>query len=171
MVFVQLQIKVSIMTVIFARLNAVIGSKSDYLPKTLEQARADFISRAKKTVIALRDGQVRPYHPAPMARQQKRTKLFCVKIGYGGNNAYMPNSLHKASQLLKYPSAEQAASDIETVIIPAAEAGEFDEGLQAVLEQHKKLAERRRTSVALAEDAPVTGVQRTEAGSVARVAG
>ena len=56
----------------------------------------------------------------------------------------MPNPVHKASQVLKYDTAEQAASDIEAIIIPAAEAGEFDEGLRQVLEQHQRLAELRK---------------------------
>lgn len=136
------------MSINISKLTAVIGSKSDYLPRTLKQARDDFIARAMQTAAALRKGEVRPYHPAPMARQQMRTKLFCVKIGYGGNNAYMPNPLHKASQLLKYRSAQQAASEIEAVIIPAAKAGDFDKGLRSVLQQHKKLAEQRATVIA-----------------------
>jgi hypothetical protein len=119
------------------------GSKNDYRPKTLEEVRDDFIRRAKETVVALREKKVRPYHPAPMARQQTKTQMYCVKIGYGGNNAYMPNPVHKTSQVLKYSSAEEAASDIETIIIQAAKAGEFDDGLKTVLEQHKRLAKRR----------------------------
>lgn len=127
-----------------ATLCAKVGSKSDYLPRTLDEARADFIGRAKETVVVLREGKVRPYHPAPMAKQQKITKMFCVKIGYGGNNAYMANSIHKASQVLKYDTAEEAASAIEATIIPLAESHTFDEALEATLMEHKERSEHRR---------------------------
>jgi hypothetical protein len=152
------------------RLISKIGSKNDYLPRTLGEARADFIRRAKETVVDLREGKVRPYHPARMARQQKKTKLFCVKIGYGGNNAYMPNPVHKASQVLKYGTAEEAASDIETIIIPAAKAGRFDEGLETILEQHKKLAEQRRAVMAANQQALVDRPQNAPGGSPAAAA-
>lgn len=125
-------------------LRAAAGSKSDYLPMTLDDAREDFIRRANETAVALKDGEVRPYHPAPMARQQKNTRKFCVKLGYGDNNAYFVNSVLKASQVLKYETAEEAASVIESLIIPVAEAGGFDDGLGATLEKHQKLAEARK---------------------------
>lgn len=125
-----------------------VGSKSDYLPRTLAEARADLVQRAQATIGALRDGKVRPYHPAPMAKQQRKTEQFCVKIGYGGNNAYLANTAHKASQVLKYDTANEAASDIENLIIPAAEAGEFDDGLMATLEKHRELADNRKKKIA-----------------------
>lgn len=128
----------------YSKIKQNIGSKADYIPKTLGQAREDFICRAKASVVALREDKVRPYHPAPMVRQQKKTRMYCVKIGYGGNNAYMPNPVHKASQVLKYATAGEAASDIESIIIRAAETGQFDDGLSAVLEQHRKLAKHRK---------------------------
>jgi len=125
-------------------LRAAAGSKSDYLPMTLDDARADFIRRAKETAVALKGGEVRPYHPAPIARQQKKTRMFCVKLGYGDNNAYFANSVLKASQVLKYETAEKAASVIESLIIPVAEAGGFDDGLGATLEKHRELASNRK---------------------------
>ncbi len=130
-----------------------IGSKSDYLPKTLNEARKDFIHRAKTTVVLLRDGQVRPYHPAPMAKQQKMAKSFCVKIGYGNNNAYFANNVLIASQVLKYKTAIEAASCIEELIIPLAEDGAFDDGLKDTLEGHKKRAEARKKTEACNREA------------------
>gem|GEM_PF-6284257 len=91
---------------------------------------------------------MRPYHPASIAKQQTKTKMFCVKFGYGDNNAYFANSVLKASQVLKYETAEEAALDIENLIIPLAEAGAFDDGLKATLEQHRKLAGKRQEKAA-----------------------
>jgi hypothetical protein len=123
------------------------GGKSDYVPKTLDEARENFIQRAEQSILELREGQVRPYHPAPMVKQQKKAKTFCVKIGYGNNNAYLANAVHSASQVLRYKTAEEAAVDIETFIIPSAEAGTFDESLSASLEKHRALAMRRRATI------------------------
>lgn len=129
-------------------LRVKVGSKSDYLPKTVDEARQNLIERAHTSVAKLRAGEVRPYHPAPIAKQQKKTQMFCVKFGYGDNNAYFANSVLKASQVLKYETAEEAASDIENLIIPLAKAGDFDDGLKATLEKHRRLADKRKKKVA-----------------------
>lgn len=126
-----------------SQLRASVGSKNDYLPKTLDEARSNFIQRAQATADLLKAGAVRAYHPAPMAKQQRKTQLYCVKIGYGGNNAYVANTVHKASQVLKYESAEDAAAALETFIVPMAEQGAFDEGLQQTLEAHQARAKAR----------------------------
>ena len=124
-------------------LKSAIGSKVDYVPRTLDEARQDLIERAQETALALRAEKVRPYHPAPMAMQQKKTGLFCVKIGYGKNNAYMANAVHSAGQLLRYNTADQAASALEDLIMPLVEAGEFDTSLGNCLASHKDRAKQR----------------------------
>jgi len=129
-------------------LRTKVGSKSDYLPMTVDEARKNLIDRARTSIAKLRAGEVRPYHPASIAKQQTKTKMFCVKFGYGDNNAYFANSVLKASQVLKYETAEEAALDIENLIIPLAEAGAFDDGLKATLEQHRKLAGKRQEKAA-----------------------
>ena len=140
-------------------LQAFVGSTSDYPPKTLDEARNDLLRRAKETVTALRKGDVRPYHPAPMARQQRNTKKFCVKIGYGGNNAYMANPVHKASQALKFDTAEEAASVLEDLIVPLVKSGEFDASLNTTLEAHKARAEARIAAAAQNRKALKEGIQ------------
>jgi len=111
---------------------------------------------------ALREGEVRPYHPAPMARQQKKTKKFCIKIGYGNNNAYMANSVHKASQVLRYDTANEAVAAFETVIIPSAKAGEFDVSLKSTLDAHKERSEDRKAVTAANRRAFEEGIQNDE---------
>lgn len=127
----------------FSQLRSNVGSKNDYLPKTLDEARSNFILRAEATADALKAGKVSPHDPAPMVKQQRKTKQYCVKIGYGGNNAYMANSVHSASQVLKYETAEDAATALEKLIVPMALQGEFDDGLRETLEAHQKRAEAR----------------------------
>ena len=140
-----------------ASLRKRASTKADYLPKTLKEARADFIHRAKETVAKLRDGEVKPYKPAPMAKQQTKTKLFCVKIGYGNNNAYLANTLHTASQVLKYETAQEAADDLENIIIPMAMDEVFDENLAAALADHKERARARlaKRNAGSSDDSPM----------------
>lgn len=133
---------------ILDELRAKVGSKSDYRQMSLDEARQNLIERAHTSIAKLRAGEVRPYHPAPIAKQQTKTELFCVKFGYGDNNAYFANNVLKASQVLKYETAEEAACDIESLIIPLAEAGAFDEGLKATLEKHRELADARKQKAA-----------------------
>ncbi len=74
--------------------------------------------------------------------------MFCVEMGYGRNNDYLANYVLKASQVLKYETAAEDASVIQDLIIPVAEAGEFDDGLSATLEKHREAAEERRVKEA-----------------------
>jgi hypothetical protein len=115
----------------------MVGSRADYLPKTVKQARKQLVVRATETADLLKQGSVKPGQRAPMATKQRKSKLYCVKIGYGKNNAYVPNDLHKGNELIKYEDATVAASELENVIIPMAKAGAFDAGLEARLSEYR----------------------------------
>ena len=149
------------------KLRERVATNTDYVPVSVDDARESIVNRGQKTVELLRAGKVRPYHPAPMARQLRKTEKICVKLGYGDNNAYLPNSVHTASQVLKYDTAEEAAHDIETIIIPLAQAGEFDASLSKVLENHKAASKRRvakaeKNKAAFAEPTPIALVAAAE---------
>jgi len=124
---------------VISALSSNVSSTADYVPASLDKFREQMVSRAETTARLLRDGKVQ-YEKAraPMAHQQKISKKICVKIGHGGKNSYVPNSIHEGKKVLKFDDAAKAAEAIEDGIIPYILDGQLDDALQKLLDGYRR---------------------------------